>query len=501
MYLNEGRWYAFTVKGLDWDKVSNRVTYSLNNTITEDQGGETLVTMYEHNLQKGDYVIVGAMDDITSVDADNKDSVGSRIGTYIVSNVIGKTCLQLQTLDGEIATGFLGKSIARGVVLTDRADEIGSLRNEYSRELISLKGAKVRFRAGDIVVALAQQNPCEVKAWRVVANDNWQPIRAKRAMKINSLGVYSYGNGAYNGVDIEADEDTEKYETFSDVDISEFDADVYIAGYKCVEKQNFRRPYLDDLDTTRSANVEYSSGEDFSNVSPRHKMKSSFKGVPAMKYPLVEKIERLCYLRDAHVIDYDMIEYLARFLGYDITALGDDVSESNLYSTKRDRELAVRETIANLPQYYALGGTKSGLHMLMCAFGVIADVLTLWTDANKPYDELITRDEVISRMEDGDTGKWVPSPYIDIEVTNNAALPQFSVTQSDIERLREQIRVFKPINVVFRDFLYKIVDTAKVTPTISVGDISGSCDCGAITSSGNSLEIQYSEEDLNTCAF
>jgi hypothetical protein len=139
--------------------------------------------------------------------------------------------------------------------------------------------------------------------------------------------------------------------------------------------------------------------------------------------------------------------------------------------------------------------------MLMCAFGVIADVLTLWTDANKPYDELITRDEVISRMEDGDTGKWVPSPYIDIEVTNNAALPQFSVTQSDIERLREQIRVFKPINVVFRDFLYKIVDTAKVTPTISVGDISGSCDCGAITSSGNSLEIQYSEEDLNTCAF
>lgn len=501
MYLNEGRWYAFTVKGLDWDKVSNRVTYSLDNSVTEDQGDGTLVTEYEHHLEKGDYVIVGKLNDMISVDADNKDTVGAEIGTYIVSNVIGKTCLQLTTLDGEIATGFKDMRIARGIVLTDRADNIGSLRNEYRRELASLNGVKYRFRAGDIVVALAQQNPCEVKAWRVVANDSWQPIRAKRSMKINSLGVYRYGNGAYNGVDVDADEDIEKYNTFSDVDVAGFDADVYIAGYRCVEKQNFSRPYLDDLDTTRDANSEYSSGEDFSNVSPRHKMKSSFRGVPAMKYPLVEKIERLCYLRDAHVIDYDLIEYLARFLGYDITALGDDVAESNLYSTKRDRELAVRETVANLPQYYALGGTKPGLHMLMCAFGAIADVLTLWTDANRPYAEMITRDEVISRMEDGDRGKWVPTPYIDIEVTNNAKLPQFSVTQSDIERLREQIRVFKPINVVFRDFLYKIVDTAKVTPTISIGEITGSCDCGVISSGHDKLDIQYSEDSLNTCAF
>lgn len=504
MYLNEGRWYAFTVKGIDWDKVSNRVTYSLNNDITEDRDGETVVTRYEHKFEKGDHVIVGDMDTIITADYYNKDTAGTEIGNYIVTNVIGKTCLQLQPVNGQVSGGLEGKSIARGVVLTARADDLGSLRNEYTRELASLGGTKYGFRNGDIVVALAQQNPCEAKAWRVVANDSWQPIRAKRSMKINSLGVYSYSNGAFNGVDVEADQDTEKYITYSDVDVAGFDADVYVAGYRCVEKQNFSRPYLDDLDTTRDANSEYSSGEDFSNVSPRHKMKSSFKGVPAMKYPLVEKIERLCYLRDAHVIDYDMIEYLARFLGYDITALGDDVAESNLYSTKKDRELAVRETIANLPQYYALGGTKSGLHMLMSTFGVIADVFTLWTDANRPYNELITRDEVITRMEDGDTGKWVPSPYIDIEVTNNADLPQFSATQSDIERLREQIRVFKPINVVFRDFLYKIVDTAKVTPKISIGEISGSSDCGVTNVSaydGTAVEIQYSEDTLNTCAF
>lgn len=502
MYLNEGRWYAFTVNGVDWDKVSNRVTYSLNNTIEAGQTGDTLVTKFEHRFEKGDHVIVGEMDTIVSADEDNKAEAASGIRTCVVSNVIGKTGLQLVDLSGNPVTGFDREvCIARGVVLTAREDDLGSLRNEYTRNLASLGGTKYRFRSGDIVVALAQQNPCEVKAWRVVADDSWQPIRAKRSLKVNSLGVHSYGNGAYNGVDVEANEDTVKYTTYSDVDVAGFPGDVYVAGYKCVEKPNFSRPHLEDMDTTRDANTEYSSGEDFSNVSPRHNMKASFKGVPAMKYPLVEKIERLCYLRDAHVIDYDMIEYLARFLGYDITALGADVAESNLYATKSEREMAVRETVANLPQYYALGGTKSGLHMLMSAFGVIADVLTLWTDANSPYSELIARDEVIARMEDGDSGKWVPSPYIDIEVTNNAALPQFSVTQSDIERIREQIRVFKPINVVFRDFLYKIVDTAKVRPTISFGEISGSSDCGAISSSGNPLDIQYSEDYLNTCAF
>jgi len=501
MYLNEGRWYAFSVNGVDWDKVSNRVTYSLNNVITEDQGGETFVTKYEHGLENGDCVVVGRLDDVLSADFDNRDAVGSRIGTYVVSNVIGKTCLQLRTVSGEPVTGLAGMSIARGVVLTDRDDDLGSLRNEYSRKLASLEGKTYRFRKGDIVVALAQQNPCEVKAWRVEADARWNPVRAKRSMKINSLGVSGYRNGSFNGVDADDNVDTEKYNTYSDVDVAGFKSDVYVAGYKCVGTANFTRPHLEDLDTTRDANSEYSSGEDFSTVSPRHNMKASFKGVPAMKYPLVEKIERLCYLRDARVIDYDMIEYLARFMGYDITALGDDVSESNLYSTKKDRELAVRETIANLPQYYALGGTKPGLHMLMCAFGVIADVLTLWTDAESPYAELITRDEVIRRMEDGDSGKWVPSPYIDIEVTTNSALPQFSVTQRDIERLREQIRVFKPINVVFRDFLYKLVDTVKVTPTATIGHVSGSSSCGAVTSSGGQLDIQYSEDELNTCAF
>lgn len=504
MYLNEGRWYGFTVKGVDWNKVSNRVTYSLNNRITDGVGDE-IITEREHGLRDGDYVVVGTLDNLTTVDRDNVTELGPRIRCYKVRAVTGGRAARLVSIDGNkiIADGLVGCVVSRGVVLNDRLDDLGSLRNEYTRNLYSLGGKSVRFKNGDIVVTLAQQNPCEIKTWRVVANDYWVPVRAKRSMKVSTFGVYSYPNGRYDATDVESGEALETYETYSDVDIAGFDADVYMAGYRCVANVQFQLPAISEMDTTRRANEEYSSKEDFSTVSPRHNMKPGFKGIPSMKYPLAEKIERLCYLRDARVIDYDLIEYLARFLGYDITSLGDDVTESSLYKTKSDRELAVRETIANLPQYYALGGTRSGLHMLMSAFGVIADVLTLWTDAQHPYNELISKKEVEARYEDGDKGRWVPTPYIDIEVTNNADLPQFSVRQSDIERIREQIRVFKPINVVFREFIYRVVDTVYLKPSITLGDVSGSTSLGVMVNAGDADEVvvEYGDTDKISCIF
>lgn len=54
-----------------------------------------------------------------------------------------------------------------------------------------------------------------------------------------------------------------------------------------------------------------------------------------MKYPLVEKLERLIYLRDANVIDYDLIGYLARFMGYDITDAKNDVDANRMYATRK----------------------------------------------------------------------------------------------------------------------------------------------------------------------
>ena len=502
MILREGRWYAYTVDGISWDKISNQVTFSLNNVVNAVEG-TVVTTEKEHGLSAGDFVIVGSYDDIVSVDAGNAGAAGERIMCYRVSAVLSKYKIKLaDPLTGNPVdcTGLRLNSIARGVKITNRMDDVGVLSGEYTLQLETYGGASYRFRNGDLVVLLAQQNPVEIKTWRVCSSGSWYPVRAKRSMKISSLGVYSYRNGEFDGAVAESGEDALKYDTYSDVDVAGFD-NVYTAGYRCVSKAKFTVPALDDMDTTMRPQVEYSSGEDFSNISPRHDMKTSFRGVPAMKYPLVEKIERLCYLRDARVIDFELIEYLARFLGYDITAMADDVRESSLYSTWRDRENAIRETVANLPQYYALGGTKAGLHMLMSTFGIISDAITLWTDAEHPYKELIHRDEVVERVENGEGGKWVPTPYIDIVVSNHARYPQFALRQSDVERVKEQIRVFKPINVVFRDFSFRLIDTIEMKPMISMVNISSSANLGAIGPVSGEPDVEYLPEELSNCSF
>lgn len=504
--MNEGRWYAFALNGIDWDKVSNRVTYSLDNTVTSSSG-EMIITERDHGFVVGDYVVIGKYNDIISADAYNPE-LHDGITCCRVGGVSGTRGLRMEKLDGTAVVGIVeGVSIARGVVLTSRRDNIGSLSGEYSRKLDSLGGISYRFIEGDIVVALAQENPSEVKAWRVSKTGQWLPVRPKRSMKVSALDVYSYANPNFDGTDVDSGEDTVKYETYSDVDVETFDIDVYVAGYRCVSKPNFRVPALDGMDTTRTASLEYSSAEDYSTVSPRDNMKPGFKGIPSMKYPLVEKIERLCYLRDPYVIDYDLLEYLARFLGYDITALGQDVEECSMYDTKAERELAVRETIASLPQYYSLGGTKPGVRMLLATFGVIADVLTLWTDSEHPYGtkngELIYRDEVIRRQESGKPGKWVPTTYFDVSVTNDSRLPQFAVRQADLERIREQIRVIKPINTVFRNFMLNLSDTLKLNPEIFLCGSGVKLSAGLITASSeeNPVIVDYGDETLNNCAF
>ena len=496
MRLADGRWYAFGVDSIEWEKVGNRVTYSLSNTV-KGSAGTDIVTTFAHGLSAGDRVLFGAQSEFLNFDS---TTGAPAIISGVVAKVTGDFSFVLETGSGDIAEGMV---VARGVMLTHYLDDLGSLNGEYTHILETYGGKTYRFRGGDIVVACAQQNQCEVKCWRVDADGPWLPVKQKRSMKISSLSVDKYPNTEFDGGADQDGLDPFVYRKYTDVDVANYEFPYYLAGFRSAIDPSFKPPSLPGMDTTRHPMGEYSSAEDFSTVAPRDGMKPGFKGIPSMKYPLVEKIERLCYLRDASVIDYELIEYLARFLGYDITSMADDVTESTLYRTVKERELAVRETVANLPQYYALGGTKAGLHMLMSTFGVISEAVTLWTDARHPYQDMISRDEVKERVESGDRGQWVPTPYIDIVVTDHSSYPQFAVRQGDFERIKEQIRVYKPINVVFRDVILKIVSEIKVNPTATISGITVSGTLGANTYSDDgetsAIEVDYSDGNVGKC--
>ena len=510
MELRECRWYRYLVDEIEWDRVSSQASYTAKNTttlISNDDSRCTVKCLYDHNLSVGDYVVLGY--DFTEFD----ETTGlNGYGMGRVTQVINNSTVEFEIVFGEYGNTM---SIARGIITLPGMDNIAVRNGEYSMKLESLRGTTgtsvtYRFNDGDIVMAAGQDINSERLSYLVRKNAQWQVLKRKRIVKIRKATVDEYVNGEYLEGNSERNLDEYVYATYSDVDVAKASSFAYATRMFMIRNPNFANPSIEDLDTTRNPYAEYSSGEDFANIAPRDDMKSSFKGIPDMKYPLIEKIERLAYLRDANVIDFELIGYLARFMGYDITAMADDIKSSNLYRTIKQQEAAVREAVMNLPQYYSLGGTYSGLKMLMATFGIIGDVLTLYTNTMNPYEEMINLEEVKSRLiEDSSQGNirgsWVSTPYIDIALTDDSRFPQFSIQPDDISRIKEQIRVWKPINVVFRDILVRYVSEIDLRMSLS-GPIVGITEFGAAISLTDGNEdvagsIEFSDPELTNCAF
>jgi len=188
---------------------------------------------------------------------------------------------------------------------------------------------------------------------------------------------------------------------------------------------------------------------------------------------MVEKIERLAYLKDPNVIDFEFISNLARYMGYDITLLIDDISGSSFYKTQADVELAVRKAVQNLPQFYTLKSTESGLEAMMVAFGIVGRVVTMWTEANDQYKNFTpdyqVRDLQYTRMIEGESLNMVSTPHFKIELNIEGNFDN-QFLGSELENLSLNIRKYKPINTVF-DGLITFLE-AKASASIFMGRIS-----------------------------
>lgn len=482
--VREGKWYKYDVKSVDWDKHSNKATYITKNTVaayhrgdadaSEDSSLWYVCTTYPHGFSAGDRIVYDTDGmHVANIfgDSDLADKKGGLPMDQVYS-VVSDTVYTTKNLPASVSVDM--SSVFRGVTLWDSRDGIGALAGEYGIDLYSLGDGTTpvvhRFRAGDVVVALAEHNRAEVSAY-VVQEGEWVPVAEKRVVKISDIAIDLKSNPEYDG-GVSGEIAPYTYVTYNDVEVGHCNDDIFYRVPRLrVSGFSFTAPHIDNLDTTRLGAAEYDSRSDFSSVAPRTDMDSSFHGVPDMTYPLAEKIERLAYLHDADVIDYELIGYLGRFMGYDITELGDDIMESNIYRTVNEGKRALRETLAHLPQNYALGGTRGGLDALLAAFGIVGKIITKWTNTSDPYGTLIGEGDVQERIEYESitgtrTGSWVPTPHFDIELTLDSNFRNIIANAEEATRLREQIRVFKPINTVFDDIILTLNAKNKVHPHI-----------------------------------
>lgn len=356
----------------------------------------------------------------------------------------------------------------------------------------------IPVKNGDVVNLTSQTtNPRENGRWRVINNGNWIRLSKKTALKISDIVV------DFKVVDdLALSDDPVKYTVYTDVEVDNF---INIPGgriqdtYK-IEKgfaTNFRfiLEHIDGIDTTKPFNLQYDARFDSNTIADVSTMSKSFRGVPDMGYPLVEKIERLVYQKDPSVIDLELLAYLARFMGYDISQVSDDISESGLYSTDKEREAALRRMIQNLPQYYALKATETGVESILLAFGIVGEIIKQWTSQDNPYEDFIPEDEIENRQrsarEQGIILNLVPTPHFFLRLNIDNVLEN-DYNSKEFERINANVISYKPINTVFSGIIVYLTRVLKQRISLSplLGTVFFSSDIG--------YDIDFSEID-NGC--
>jgi hypothetical protein len=227
---------------------------------------------------------------------------------------------------------------------------------------------------------------------------------------------------------------------------------------------------IDGIDTTIPLHLQYDPRFDANTIADTTEMSKDFKGVPDMGYPLIEKIERLAYQKDPDVIDLELIGYLARFLGYDITPVQDDIIQSNIYKTDEEREKALRNVIHSLPQYYTLKSVKSGLEAILLAFGIVGEVIKLWTHQDSPYEKFIQEPDITSYMytqrENGVKVNLVPTPHFMLKIDVDSNIDN-DINNLELNRVINSVVGFKPINTVFDGIILHLEKVLKQRISIS----------------------------------
>lgn len=466
-------WYKYTITEIGWQKKTNYSAQYYTKNIAEIIGNGSSVsvnTITAHGLSVGDYAI------ITNTLNFN--------GVYKVISVPSTTDFTFysavsatETLTGSVANGFIINS-------NQNKDNVTSLFGEYNLTLDS--GDVLALKDGLVIEIYDQFLSSENGRYRIQKNARWKRLDQRLVMKVDSIEIDAYENELYTG-DIE-NEDPYVYRVYTDSEVDQFIDDnfnghspIYKIDYPFATNYQFVFEKIENMDTTESYHKQYDARYDKNSVVDTSDMKSTFTGIPDMGYPLVEKIERLVYLKDPNVIDFELIAYLARYMGYDLTTVSDDITTSPYYVTNEEQEMAVRKFIQTLPQYYALKSTDSGLDMLLLAFGMVGELVTLWTRQESPYSEFVRdydlRSKQIAENTEGKMSNFVPTPYFDLKVDIESNFnPQ--LLSNDVTNIIKAVNAFKPINTVFNSIYLYLETKAKLrlrmSPMKSVAKFSAS---------------------------
>jgi hypothetical protein len=199
---------------------------------------------------------------------------------------------------------------------------------------------------------------------------------------------------------------------------------------------------------------------------------------------ILDKIRKIAYSHDPDVIDYEYIDFIASQMGYNIDLDRDDIENNGIYATAEEKEQALRSVIRNLPNFYKIKCTKNGLEALLLSFGIVGDIVYLYTIGNNKkqgYADFIDSRLIEGYNEDGQytssdmlklkearaengslansvISDWFPSPHFRVELDLLTQNLRINKNKLGIALINSAVKKTKPINTVFQGFYGKMTD-------------------------------------------
>lgn len=201
------------------------------------------------------------------------------------------------------------------------------------------------------------------------------------------------------------------------------------------------------------------------------------------RHTILEKIHRIAYAKDPEVIDIEFIEFIAQQMGYNLMIDREDIDENDYYSSKSDKENALREILRNLPNFYRIKCTRSGLEALLLSFGIVGDLVYLYTIGNeneKGYADFINSELIEGHSDTSQytseenesfqserlsnaalsstvAQDWFPSPHFRVELDLLKQNLRLDKNRLGISLINKAVKNTKPINTVFQGFYGKMM--------------------------------------------
>jgi hypothetical protein len=371
-------------------------------------------------------------------------------GNHVVTEVTGPFTF---TIMGTLPLDGFGGYVFRGLTVPER-NGVNNIPSLYGGLSITLDGIVRKFNEGMIAHLHDQLDASENGYWIVHESKYWERLGPKASLNVWGTKIDSYTDPEMVNEDYPI-----IYKTYSRQEVLEHQNrfftmtnNVFVLGLYDVPNWNFPHRTVENMDSSHDPLLQYDAKKDYNSVVPESDKTGGFFGVQDMRYPLLEKFERLAYLKDPEVIDFEMVQFIARLMGYNLTSTSQDIEESLHYNTREEVNGAIRSAISSLPQFGTLKSTKSSIEMMLATFGIVGEVITLWTDASNPYVEFLEETDVQDRYLDAsDNGLPLvmsPTPHFKVKVELENPYKN-RIDGDNIPRIELSITQIKPINTVY----------------------------------------------------